>query len=106
MTTIVNIGRNFSPNHPTLANVPMLDSSWQNFIDGVKSALATQGGKDIHVFTGYSRYNGVGEDSASIQVFDDDNLNLRTLRLYLAQIAVAYAQDSIALTVAETEFVS
>ena len=106
MTTIVNIGRNYKPDHETLGNMPLGSDHWLAFIESVESALLEQGGKDIHVFTGYSRYNGVGEDSASIQCFDDDDLDLYALKIMLRSLAWMYEQDSIALTTAPTEFVS
>lgn len=112
----VTIGRNYSTGTsvpPSMRGKAMPITLWEQFIEDVTAdmAKALLGGTgeigdvaEVHRGTGI--WQGVEEESAKITMLldlpalDDD---LDTLRNYLSENARQYGQDSIALTIGQSE---
>jgi len=97
-TVTVSIGRSIGP-------VPMSSAAWDEFRDGIRSALADLGAT-IYVDAAASvgEWDGVVEESAT-WVAELDASHVQHVPAYLSALCALFSQDAIALTVGTTTLV-
>lgn len=98
VTVTVSLGRN-------IGNNPMTSAQWQRFTRLAKLAVAQHSLATHYVGVGSGIYDGMREESLTV-VATVRVQRLKSLRDALRTLAVRFSQDSIALTVGTTEFLS
>lgn len=96
-TVTVAIGRN-------VGSAPMSDDDWLSYRSAVSFLLGATIGKHDTVHSGVGIWHGVSEDSTIFTVFDPKPY-LSRLTEELAQVALAFNQDAIAVTIGKPIFV-
>jgi hypothetical protein len=101
---IVNIGRN-------VGDTPLEESNWNSFVNSVIYAIEnTTAMKDgmpprAMVFRGTGSWDGIWEDTASVQLWDVAEVDGNDLTRRLRLLADTYGQDAIALTIGGTTLI-
>lgn len=93
----ISIGRN-------IAGIPMTDAEWAGFKTRI-GIIARDTGLVVSDAEGAGQYDGRIEETYILVVQLWPNTNLIHLRRDLANAAVTYKQESIALAIAEVEFI-
>lgn len=93
----IAIGRN-------VGDEPMVDARWSAFTRDVLDAIEERYGKVDTLADGNSRFGSMAEETRVMVWFDVHAMNAGT-EARLGVIAGEYGQDSIAYSVAETEFI-
>lgn len=95
----VALGRN-------IGDIPMADNYWANFVETVTNVIQNCEllPKPDTVAYGESNFNGDGEETCVLVWFDKNSNLLGDTIGALTQVAEIYEQESIAYTVAVTEF--
>lgn len=97
MALTIGIGR-------SVKDGPMDTRTWEEFRSAVDAALHDRKLHPVFYGVGVGEYEGVREDSATWVIAEYSDAQLTLIRLDLTRLARYYGQDSIALTVGETEF--
>lgn len=98
MALTIGIGRN-------VKSEPMRTRDWEQFRAAVDASLYDRKLHPVFYGTGIGEYMGELEDSACWVVAEYSDAQVELLRHDLARLAQYFGQDSIALTIGETEFI-
>ena len=86
--------------------VPMTDDVWRSLQTSVRNALANTVGPIAFATLGESTWHGVSERSYVASVLQPKLNTLDRLRSLLRQLADAYGQDAVALTVGSSSLIT
>lgn len=98
MSMTVSIGRN-------IGNSPMSQAMWEGFTSSVLRNIRSNTSAIYFVGFGTGIYEGATEESFTVVSSNPTESALCAIRVSLSLLAHAFKQDSVALTVGETQIV-
>lgn len=96
---VLSIGRN-------IGSAPMAQEKWEAFTRSAHRAITEHCGALYFAGYGTGFYEGMSEESFTLTAAAPSGSSLRSLVLALRALAREFEQDSVALTVGETELVT